>query len=159
MKKDLSLIAKELFPSITQDTYKKLLYSYSGTGKTNINPKRTLNEAINKYSDRVLNIIENKDNWQIRNGNIFVDSPDYLHTIFDEFLPLYKTDDGRPYMDLWRWNSAIGEEIVYLLIVRIFYLNYTGMDIQNIDFVWKRPFSPKIIRIFLRPSCAELPEE
>jgi hypothetical protein len=95
----------------------------------------------------------------MRFGGIFVDSPDYLHTIFDEFFPLYLADNGRPYMDLGMWNQRTGKEIVYLLIMRIFYLNYTGMDIRSIDFVYPEPGQPEIIRIYLRLSDVEIRRE
>jgi hypothetical protein len=95
--------------------------------------------------------MENKGNWKIRGGDIFVDFHDFL-TVFDEFFPTYRDDNGIPYLDLWEWNDANGEKIVRLLITKIFYLNYTGMDIQNIAFVSERPSSSEIARIFLRLS-------
>jgi hypothetical protein len=154
MKKDLSLIAKELFPNLEQNTYEKLLYSYVSDHKTNINPRLSLEEAISKYTVPVLNVMENKDNWKTRGGAIFVDFKNYV-TLFDEFFPFYKADNGTPYLDLGEWNLANGEKIVSFLITKIFYLNYTGMDIQNISFTKEGFFSPEIIRVFLRLFEAE----
>jgi hypothetical protein len=151
MKKDLSMIAKELFPDLVQNTYEQLLYSYNSGFEPSINPEITLNEAINKYTSPVLNVLENKANWKTRGGDLFVDFRDFL-TVFDEFFPLYKADNGIPYLDLGIWNHANGEKIVRLLITEIFYLNYTGMDIRDIVFMNEKPFSPEIIRIFLRLS-------
>jgi hypothetical protein len=151
MKKDLSMIAKELFPGLVQNTYEQLLYSYNSGFRPSINPETTLNEAISKYTAPVLNVLENKDNWKVRNGDIFVDFRDFL-TVFNEFFPVYRTDNGIPYLDIGVWNHANGKKIVSLLITEIFYLNYTGMDIRDIVFTRKSPFSPEIIRIFLRLS-------
>jgi hypothetical protein len=154
VKKDLSVIAKELFPNLEQNTYEQLLYSYNTDGKTNINPRLSFEEAVSKYTDPFLNVMENKDNWKTRGDTIFVDLKNFI-TLFDEFFPLYKAENGTPYIDLGEWNHANGEKIVSLLITKIFYLNYTGMDIQNISFTREGFFSPEIIRIFLRLSEIE----
>jgi hypothetical protein len=151
MKKDLSVIAKELFPGLVQNTYEQLLHSYRTDGKRNINPKLALDEAVSKYTPCVLNVIENKDNWKSRWGGIFVDFHNPL-TVFDEFFPVYIADNGTPYLDLEIRNYENGEKIVLLLITEIFYLNYTEMDIKDIVFTRKSPLSPEIIRIFLRLS-------
>jgi hypothetical protein len=151
MKKDLSLIAKELFPNLEQNTYEKLLYSYVSDHKTNINPRLSLEEAISKYTTPFLNVMENMDNWKTRGGIIFVDFKNFI-TLFDEFFPLYMADNGTPYIDLGERNHANGEKIVSLLITKIFYLNYTGMDIQDVSFTSEGFFSPEIIRIALRLS-------
>jgi hypothetical protein len=150
MKKDLSLIAKELFPNLERNTYEQLLYSYNTDGKTDINPRLSLEEAVSKYTTPILNVMENKDNWEARGGAIFVDFKNL--TLFDEFFPLYKTENGSPYMDIGMWNHANGEKIVSFLITKIFYLNYTGMDIQDISFIRESFLFPGIIRISLRLS-------
>jgi hypothetical protein len=151
MKKDLSIIAKELFPNLVQSTYEQLLNSYNSGREKSITPTFSFDEAVNKYTSPVLNVMENKDNWKIRGGVIFVDFKNFI-TLFDEFFPIYTTADGIPYMDIGAWNHANGEKIVSLLITKIFYLNYTGMDIQDISFISERLFSPEIIRIILRLS-------
>jgi hypothetical protein len=149
MKRDLSVIAKELFPGAVQNTYEQLLHSYGTDGKPNINPWPALNEAVSKYTASVLNIVENKNNWKAADGVIFADFRNFL-TVFDEFFPIYETDAGIPYMDIGAWNHANGKKIVQLLVREIFYLNYTGMNIQDTAFVKETSFSPEIIRIFLR---------
>jgi hypothetical protein len=154
MKRDLSVIAKELFPNLVQNTYEQLLYSYTAEGKTNINPKISLDEAISKYTPFVLNVMENKDNWVNRCESIFIDFHDFL-TVFGEYFPLYKSDDGIPYMDIGIWNYEIGRKILSLLITKIFYLNYTGMDVRDVIFIKEKPLEPEIIRIFLRLSDME----
>jgi hypothetical protein len=151
MKKDLSVIAKELFPSLVQSTYEQLLYSYNTDCKTDINPRLTFNEAVIKYTAYVLDTIDNKNNWKSRGETIFVDFRNFL-TVFDEFFPVYRSDTGVPYMDIGKWNHANGKKIVQLLIKEIFYLNYTGMNIQYIGFIRESPFSPEIIRMFIRLS-------
>jgi hypothetical protein len=151
MKKDLSLIAKELFPNLEQNTYEQLLYSYRTDGKTDINPRLSLEEAVSKYTTPFLNVIENKDNWKTKGGAIFVDFKNFI-TLFDEFFPFYMADNGTPYIDLGEWNHSNGEKIVSLLITKIFYLNYTGVEIQDISFTSESFFSSEIIRIFLRLS-------
>jgi hypothetical protein len=151
MKKDLSLIAKELFPNLEQNTYEQLLYLYNTDGKTDINPRLSLEEAVSKYTTPVLNVMENKDNWKTKGGAMFVDFKNFI-TLFDEFFPLYMADNGTPYMDIGVWNHTNGKKIVSLLITKIFYLNYTGMDIQDISFTRESFLSPEIIRIFLRLS-------
>jgi hypothetical protein len=151
MKRDLSVIAKELFPDLTRNTYEQLLHSYNSGYCTDINPKITLNEAISKYTDPLLKIFENKDNWKTRFDTIFVDFHGFIDA-FDEFFSVYLAKNGYPYVDLLGWNHEIGEKIVSLLITEIFYLNYTGMDIKDIVFTREGPLSPEIIRIFLRLS-------
>jgi hypothetical protein len=151
MKKDLSAIAKELFSNLTRNTYEELLYSYNTDGKKNINPRLTFDEAINKYTAPVLNVMENKANWKNRGGSLFVDFHSFL-TVFKEFFPVYMADNGTPYLDIGVWNHSNGEKIVSLLITEIFYLNYTGMDIKDIVFMREKPLLPEIIRIFLRLS-------
>jgi hypothetical protein len=151
MKKDLSVIAKELFPDMVQSTYEQLLRSYNTDGKSNINPRLSFNEAVSKYAPHVLNIIDSKDNWRARYGDIFVDFHNSLE-VFDEFFPVYRTDAGIPYMDIGAWNHANGKKMVQLLIKEIFYQNYIGMTIQDIAFVREKPFSAEIIRVFLRFS-------
>jgi hypothetical protein len=151
MKKDLSVIAKKLFPNLVQDAYEELLHSYNTDGKTDINPKLNLDEAVYKYTITVSDVMEKKDNWGKRRDAIFVDFHDFL-TTFDEFFPIYWAKEGIPYMDIGIWNQENGKKIVQFLIKRIFYLNYTGMDIQDIVFTRKSPFSPEFIRIFLRLS-------
>jgi hypothetical protein len=149
MKKDLSIIAKELFPNLVQDTYEELIHSYNTDGKTNINPRLSLDEAVHKYTITVSDVMENKDNWGKRLDDIFVDFHNFL-TIFDEFFPIYWAREGIPYLDIGMWNKENGKKIVKILIKKIFYLSYTGMDIQDIAFTRKSPFSPEFIRIFLR---------
>jgi hypothetical protein len=150
-KKNLSIVAKELFPNLIQDTYQQLMCSYNTDGKIDINPRLTLNEAVIKYTPYVLCTINNKDNWKRRYENIFVNFHDFL-TAFDEFFPLYRADNGTPYIDIGKWNHENGKKIVRLLIEEIFYLNYVGMNIQDIAFIRENPFSPEIIRVFLRLS-------
>jgi hypothetical protein len=154
MKKDLSVTAKELFPNLEKNTYEKLICSYVTDGKTNINPGLTFDEAVSKYTAYVLNVMENKNNWKIRNNNMYIDFHNYL-IIFEEFFPLYKSDKGFPYLDLGEQNYEIGEKIVLLLITKIFYLNYTGIDIRDIIFIREQPSEREIIRIFLRLSDME----
>jgi hypothetical protein len=149
--KDLSVVAKELFPNLVQNTYEQLLYSYNSDGKTNINPRLSFNEAVSKYAPHVLNIIDSKDNWKARYGDIFVDFRSFLE-VFDEFFPVYKTDAGTPYIDIGAWNHETGRKIVQLLIKEIFYQNYTGMNIQDIAFIREKPFLPEIVRIYLKLS-------
>jgi hypothetical protein len=151
MKKDLSLIAENLFPNLVQNTYEQLLDSYNTDGKTDINPRLSLEDAVSKYTAPVLNVMENKDNWKTRGGAIFVDFKDFIK-IFDEYFPIYKAENGFPYMDIGPRNHANGEKIVSLLITKIFYLNYIGMDIQGISFICESFFSQEMIRIFLRLS-------
>jgi hypothetical protein len=149
MKKDLSIIAKELFPNLVQNTYEELVHSYNTDGKTNINPKLSLDEAVYKYTITVSDVMENKDNWGKRRDDIFVDFHNFL-TIFDEFFPIYWAEKGIPYAVIGVWNQEIGKKIVQLLIRKIFYLSYMGMDIQSLVFMSKHPLAPEFIRIFLR---------
>jgi hypothetical protein len=151
MKKDLSVIAKELFPYLVKNTYEQLMCSYASDYKIDINPKLTFKEAVDKYTDPFLNVMENKNNWKNRGESIFIDFHDFL-TVFNEFFPVYMADNGFPYMDIGVWNHENGKKIVELLITEIFYNNYTGMNIQNILFTRKNVCSPEIIRISLRLS-------
>jgi hypothetical protein len=58
----------------------------SSDGKSNINPRRSLNEAVSKYTAHILNIIDRKYNWKAGDGSIFVDFRNFLE-VFDEFSP------------------------------------------------------------------------
>jgi hypothetical protein len=151
MKKDLSIIANELFSDLVQDTYEHLLHSYLTDGKTNISPRLSIEEAIHKYTPHILNVIENKSNWKKRSETIFVDFHDFL-TVFDEFFPVYISNNGFPYLDIGVWNHTNGKKIVRLLLTEIFYQNYTGMNIQDIAFIREELFSQESIRIFLKSS-------
>jgi hypothetical protein len=150
MKKDLSIIAKALFPDFVENTYEDLLGSYQRHGKTATIPTLSLNEAVSKYTHHVLNVIENRDNWKTEDSSIFVDFHDFF-TIFNEFFPIFRSDRGIPYLDIGTLNYHTGKRIVSLLISKIFYLNYAGMVVQNIVFTREGLFSEEFIRIFLTP--------
>jgi hypothetical protein len=150
--KNLSMVAKELFPDLEQNTYDQLLHSYLTDGKTNINPKLSLDEAVQKYTPGIIEFIENKANWKHRGISIFLDFPK-PEVVFEEFFPVYRAENNTPYLDLAEYNDGVGEKIVCVLVTEIFYRNYTGMEICDISFTYEDfAIFNSIIRISLRLS-------
>jgi len=154
MKKDLAVIAHEVFPDIVKSEYEELLKLYHADFESpDINPKISLDEAVSKYAENVLTVIENKENWKEDrvNDGIFIAFYGFAET-FKEFFPVYYAENGYPYMDIGPKNYANGKKVIELLISKIFYQNYEGMEIRTMYFWRDRPSSPEYIRIYLRFS-------
>jgi len=154
MKKDLSVIALEMFPDIKGSEYETLLHNY--LTPSNITPKLTLDEAVNKYTDVVLSVIDNKENWKENRiaEEVYITFYEF-YKVFEEFFPMEYAENGYPYVDIAKKSISNGKKIIEVLIPKIFYRNYESMEIRAIYFWRDEPLSPEYIRIYLRFSDME----
>jgi len=150
-KKDLFMIANELFPDVDKGNYDQLLSAYMSDGKTNINPTISFEEAIAKYTSQVKAVISDKNNWKNKWNGICIEFHNFKEA-FEEFFPFYFNADRIPYIDIGSNNYANGKKIVEFLIVEIFYRNYTGMTIKHFLYISEHFMSKEFACIYLRQA-------